>query len=130
MKYMPSRQVFSGCEKILQQLPADATPLDFFKLYFTDDVIDLLVVETNRYAHQYISNNVVPPHSAVNEWHATDHNETFAFLGLCVLMEIVYKPMLTMYWSSDMTYKTGIFGQTMARDRFLLLPRFFAFCRQ
>ena len=26
------------------------TPLDFFELYFTEDVVRLLVIETNRYA--------------------------------------------------------------------------------
>ena len=125
--YVPPAQVFKGCEKILEQLPADATPLDFFKLYFTDAVVNLLVDETNRFAQQYIAANVIPPHSAVNDWQPTDQNEMFSFLGLCVLMGIVYKPRLNMYWSSDLIYKTNIFGETMARDRFLLILRFLHF---
>ena len=32
-------------------------PIDFFKLYFTDEVYDLIARETNRYAHQYIQAN-------------------------------------------------------------------------
>jgi len=57
--------------------------------YFTDDVLDLLVVETNRYAEQYRQRNVVPPHSPVNTWTPTEKNEMLVFLGL---MGIVYKP--------------------------------------
>ena len=32
-----------------------------------------------------------------------------------------------MYWSSDLIYKTGIFGETMPRDRFLLILHFLDF---
>ena len=42
-------------------------------------------------------------------------------------MRIVYKPGLSMYWSSDLVYKTGIFGDAMTCDRFLLLLRFLHF---
>ena len=60
-------------------------------------------------------------------WTPTDRSEMCAFLGLSILMRIVYKPRLSMYWSSDLVYKTGIFGDAMARDRFLLLLRFLHF---
>ena len=125
--YVPPDLLFRGEEKLLEDMPANPTPLDYFKLYFTDDVLDLLVVETNRYAEQYIQRNVVPPHSPVQNWTPTEKNEMLAFLGLTVLMGIVYKPRLAMYWSTDLVYKTTIFGDTMARDRFLLLLRFLHF---
>jgi len=69
----------------------------------------------------------VPPHSPINTWTPTDKNEMLAFLGLMVLMGIVYKPRLAMYWSTDVVYKTSIFGDTMARDCFLLLLCFLHF---
>ena len=113
--------------KILATLPADPTPLDFIKLYITEPVVDLIVSETNRYAAQYIASNVIPPHSPVNKWQPTNRNEIYTFLGLTVLMGIVYKPRLAMYWSGDELYETGIFGKTMARDRYLLILRFLHF---
>jgi len=42
-------------------------------------------------------------------------------------MGIVNKPRLNMYWSNDLIYKTSMFGETMARDRFLLILRFLHF---
>ena len=33
------------------------TPLDFFELYFTEDVVRLLVIETNRYAANFFAEN-------------------------------------------------------------------------
>ena len=48
-------------------------------------------------------------------------------LALMVLMGIVHKPRLTMYWSKDNIMATPIFNQVMRRDRFLLLLRFLHF---
>jgi len=107
--------------KILGTLPANTTPLDFVMLYVTEELIDITVAKTNRYAEQYIAKNVIPPHSAVNQWQSTEENEIYAFLGLTVLMGIVYEPRMSMYWSSDELYETGIFGKIMTRDRYLLL---------
>ena len=126
-KFVPASVNFQQEAKVTASLPDDATPLDFVKLYFTEQVIDLVVIQTNRYAEQYIASHVLPPHSSVNRWHPTDRDEMYTFLGLSVLMGIVYKPRLAMYWSSDELYESGIFSKTMQRDRYLLLLRFLHF---
>jgi len=63
----------------------------------------------------------------VNTWTPTEKNEMQTFLGLTVLMGIVYKPRLAMYWSMDLVYKASISGDSMAQDRFLHLLRFIHF---
>ena len=42
-------------------------------------------------------------------------------LAALILMGIIHKPRLTMYWSKDSILATQIFNQVMRRDRFLLL---------
>ena len=110
-----------------RQNPVNPTALDFFRLYLSDDIVSHLVTETNRYADQFIAANVIPPHSAVNEWKPTNADEMRAFLGLSLLTGLVYKVRLHMYSSGDAMHKTYIFGQSMARDRYLLLLRFLHF---
>ncbi|KAJ8930606.1 hypothetical protein NQ314_016576 [Rhamnusium bicolor] len=41
---------FIGNEGIQINLPANCTPLDVFKLFFSPDLIAIIVEETNRYA--------------------------------------------------------------------------------
>ena len=125
--YVPPDVHFAGEEKISEDLPDNPTALDFFRLYLSDDIVGHLVTETNRYADQFIAANVIPPHSAVNEWKPTNADEMRAFLGLSLLTGLVYKPRLHLYWSGDAVYKTDILGQSMARDRYLLLLRFLHF---
>lgn len=124
----PIPQVTTGFkEEITVQLPQNATPHDFLSLYLSDNIVDLIVCETNRYADQHIQRNVIPPHSPVRTWIPTTRDEMFSFLGLALLMGLIYKPRLHMYWSGDEILRTPVFGQVMSRDRFLLILRFLHF---
>jgi len=114
-------------ESIDATLPANATALDYLKLYVTDEIIDLVVKQTNTYADQYIASHPIKPHSSVQNWVKTDREEIFTFLGLCILMGIAYKPRIPMYWSTDAIFHSDIFSTVMSRDRFLLLLRFLHF---
>jgi len=83
--------------------------------------MDVIVKQTKKYTKQYIAKNVMKPYLSVNNWIPTTLDEMVAFFGLCMLMGIVYKPRLTMYWSTDVVYRTDVFPSIMSRDRFLLL---------
>ena len=49
------------------------------------------------------------------------------FIGIVILMGVVYKPSISMYWSSDEIFSTPIFGQLMSRNRFQLILKFLHF---
>ena len=110
-------------------MPQNPTPLDYFRLYFTDRVLDLIVTETNRYAEQYIQQegDNLRRYSIIHQWVPTHKDEICALLGLLALMGIVYKPRIAMYWSNDELYNTPVFRNIMTRDRFLLLIKFLHF---
>ena len=103
----------SQTETVNASLPQNPTPFDYLRLYFGDEIVDHIAEETNRYADQYISRNIIPPHSPVRNWSPTNREEMLAFVGLCILMGLVYKPCITMYWSGNEMYRTPVFGQVM-----------------
>ena len=82
-----------------------------------------MVTETNRYAEQFLDKerDNLRPHSVMCQWVPTSRNEMCAFLGLMMLMGIIYKPRIGMYWSNDELYSTPIFKSIMTRDHFLLM---------
>ena len=43
-----------GATALADHLGADDLPVDYFKLFLTDDLLQMLVVETNKYAKQCI----------------------------------------------------------------------------
>ena len=48
-------------------------------------------------------------------------------MGLCLLMGLIYKPRIWMYWAKDALYNIPHFSQLMSRNRFLVLNKFWHF---
>ena len=49
-------------------------PIDFFKLFFADDLINMMVTETNRYADKDINKHrPLRRSSHLNLWKPVDH---------------------------------------------------------
>ena len=120
---------FQGQDRVLVNLPKDASPFEILSSYLTPDIVHHIVLETNRYAQQYLSANAatLKPSSEARRWHDTTDDEMVAFIGLLFLMGITYKPRLSMYWNTTDIFRSPMFGQVMSRRRFLLLLRFFHF---
>ena len=123
--FTPRDIPFTETERLLCWLPPSPTPLDFVDCYLTPEFYDILVTETNRYASQFIRDN---PNSAVSgSWKDVTANEMTTFLGVILLIGIIYKPRLKMYWNTDNLYYSPIFSAIMNRDRFFTLLCFFHF---
>lgn len=92
------------------------TPLQFFQLFFTEEVFQLIAEESVRYARLLGDNtfNTTPAESKI-------------YWGLCLLMGIVRKPDIAMYWSSNEFLSTPIFPKIMTRERFQHLCRYLHF---
>lgn len=63
-------------------LSVDSLPVDFFKQFITDEVIELFVTETNRFAAQFLASASLTPHSRAHDWKSTDPTEMQKFLGM------------------------------------------------
>jgi hypothetical protein len=110
-------------------LPDDPNEWDFLNLYLNDEMLEVVVTETNRYAEQFITENRanLKQYSNVKNWEDTTVNEIKTYIAMLVLMGIVYKPRINMYWSMDSILETPIFAKLMTRNRFQLLTRFIHF---
>ena len=121
--------LFTEVEGLNCQVRDDATVLDYVELYLTDVIMTLIVDETNRFAEQYLLEKSVtdPDNSYLDQWTSVTIPEIKKFIGTLLLMGIVYKPDLHMYWSTDIYYSTPAFSKIMKRDRFYLILKFLYF---
>jgi hypothetical protein len=80
-------------------LTLDGDPLDHFFLFFTDELLQTIVDETNRYATQYFRDHPGPlsPNSRLKSWSPITLDELKKLLGVLMLTGIVKKPELTDY---------------------------------
>ena len=104
-------------------------PVDFVELFLCDELLLVIVDQTNRYAEQCIAvlDELRLPYSRVNAWQPLTLVELKQFLGLLFLTGIIKKPSIAEYWSVDVALETPYFGATMPRNRFQLIWRFLHF---
>nr|CAH7764988.1 unnamed protein product [Callosobruchus chinensis] len=102
--------------------------LSFFEMFVSEDVINLIVTQTNIYAEQQIisgmANETITKESRLNSWKETDYNEIRTFIAFLIWMGLDSKPSLPDYWRRTPLYKSDI-SKYMPRNRFELLLRMF-----
>ena len=79
-------------------------PIDCYRHFITDEIIDLMVRETNRYAQQYLQNHETSRRSICHQWKPTTNEEMLKFFGIIIEMGLVQMPKLKYYWSSSQLY--------------------------
>ena len=102
-------------------------PIDCYRHFITDEIIDLMVRETNRYAEQYLQAHEVSSRSKYREWKPTTDEEMLKFFGIIIEMGPLQMPQLHHYWSSSQLYGLEIVRSAMSRERFKLLLKFWHF---
>lgn len=121
---------FSGRQKSIsfqetgglnKQLPDDINPYDVFTLFVDDEIINLLVLETNRYAQQKLNESRLTPGSRMHKWKPTNPEEIKQFLGLLLWMGLVKVSPIANYWAKNELYNFRLPRQIMSRNRFELL---------
>ncbi|KAH7960506.1 hypothetical protein HPB49_020670 [Dermacentor silvarum] len=66
--------------------------LEIFEAYFDDELIDVIVVETNRYTSQLLNSSNLSRHSRFRKWSELTREELRVSLLLLLLQGIVHKP--------------------------------------
>lgn len=118
----------SGINPEVSAKLADGKPIDYFLQFVSEDIINVMVDQTNLYATQVVSSQEdVAPHSRLHGWTPTDAIEMKQFLGLIGWMGLVKLPNLRDYWSKNKLYDLQIPRNTMSRNRFELLLKMWHF---
>ncbi|XP_015438132.1 PREDICTED: piggyBac transposable element-derived protein 4-like, partial [Dufourea novaeangliae] len=104
--------------------PNISKPIEYFNLFFTLEFLDMLRIETNRYAQQFFENAGAANTSTTLTWKKTTIKELRAFIAVLLEMGITRRPTIFSYWSQNHRHIPW-FGQMFSRNRFQLLCKFF-----
>jgi len=105
-------------------------PVDYFKMFFPDDLFDCIAKNTNLYASQFFDNPVIeddlPTFSRFRKWTETSASEIKKYVALQIAMGICSKPELGDYWGTF--WLTHVpFEKVMSRNRYEILSSFLNF---
>ncbi|XP_040203818.1 piggyBac transposable element-derived protein 4-like [Rana temporaria] len=121
----PPRFPFTGVSGMKVDVEDD-NPLAYLQLFLTDEVIEKIVTETNRYQEQQSS----PTHQKFTrgrKWEPVTKDDIWKFLGLIILQGVVGKPLQKWYWTTNKLLATPFFGTVMSEYRFSLIMKYLHF---
>lgn len=96
----------------------DYLPIDYFSLFFNEDILSFICNETNLFAEKRKS-NVTSPHARVNKWNALSPIELKAFLGVIINMGIKPLPNLESYFTKKWVDRIPFFSDVFSKNEFL-----------
>lgn len=109
---------FSGVQE--NSFHAESTPLEIFEYFYSGDVIAMICQMTNSYHDKQVAtlknSGKLKPNSRCKKWWPVTNDELFVFYGLVMLMGIIKKPKIDMYWSTNPLFSTPIFATLMSRN--------------
>ncbi|XP_041982884.1 piggyBac transposable element-derived protein 4-like [Aricia agestis] len=113
---------FQGQEEIFQPERTGSVQFfnsayDAFRSYWTDEVLGLIVAETNLYATKISSA------SFQAEWVPTNLHEILCLFSFWMMLGIVRMPTVTSCFSVDPLLKTEVFRRIFTRKRYEMLNR-------
>lgn len=107
--YRPSPSVYDEIPLTPKNTFSSRTrPITLFEKFFTDEVYDTIIYQTNLYAQQ----------NKVEGWATLDKNELKGFLGIIIIMGYNILPSIDLYWSSDPGFRVDEIAQVMPVKRF------------
>ncbi|XP_065190774.1 piggyBac transposable element-derived protein 4-like [Sycon ciliatum] len=125
----PYNPAFTAQPGLQVPVPPESSPYDYVNLFLTDAFWDLLVNETNRYAAQFIAAHPnLPRRSRYRDWYDVDVGEMKVFLSVHLLMGLLWKPEVDLYWNKkNQLIYTPSFPAAMKRDRWAIIMSFLHF---
>ena len=94
------------------RVPTSRDPLEMFSQFFDEDLLTLIVTETNRFAAQSIAAT-----NRTASWE-TDVSELKAYLGFMIVMGVNRLREIRDYWSNDDKLHNTFIASRITRDRF------------
>jgi hypothetical protein len=93
--------------------------MGYFRLFFNDELLNNIVIETNRYAKQKFLELQFSPGPIWSRWPDMSVPEVKAFLVQIINLGLIPLPDIKDYWSSEWTTQIKFFGDLRCRDCFL-----------
>lgn len=106
----------------VHDLPVGSSSLDYLKLFLTDEVLEPMRINTNKYAEFCASKRGYVD----KKWHPIETvQELWTYFTVLLIMSINYVPRLSDYWSDNLSLGNEQIKRLMTRDRFVKIKHYF-----
>lgn len=96
----------------------DTLPIEYFSLFFNDELIRHICCETNNFATKK-KTNIQSPKSRINKWVDVAPKEIKAFLGTVINMGMMPLPSIESYFATEWAKRVQFYRDVFRKDHFL-----------
>lgn len=93
-------------------------PIQFFQLFFTEELALEIINETNTYARNKLQGKVLTKNSIWHSWRDVQKDEFWTFIGVILNMGTMPLANMQEYWSINPNSKIPFYPNTFTRSRF------------
>lgn len=105
--------------------PRNSQPLQYFLLFFTDYLWNMMTVQTNLYANNKVQNKrssgSLSRHSRLSKWQDIVVNDIKAYIALIINMGLNFKNNYKNYWSTRKSQKFNFFSEVMSLNKYQMI---------
>ena len=105
----------------------DIDPLCLFRLYFTDELVDLILTQTNLYAQQWLDTHQLRCRSRATKSTPITKDGFMLYFAMILYRGVVWKPSYAHYYTENAIFATPIISKILSYNRFLLIEKFLHF---
>ena len=123
---------FTATPDINFDIPEDSNKFYFFEFFFSDELLEYLTDETNRYADDFfeVNKDKLRPSSDYKKWpeNGISSGKMRIFLALTFYFSIMKKDLLKSYWSTNSVLITPFPRTLISRVDFYNIMSFLHCC--
>jgi hypothetical protein len=114
--FQPMQLPDFGWEITLPENVSPDDPITLFTMYYTPEIIDLIVEKTNDYVREPQDDSC--PRARANTWYPTCRGEIYVYFALRIYMTLYVCNEISDYWDIKDFTPTHPILKEMSRDRF------------
>ena len=111
---------------------AESTISEIFQYFISDNILQLIVNETNRYLTQLVASkggiDTFAVNSRARKWVDLTIPELKAFLSIVMVMGLEKRGNYDKYWSTHWAIEMPGFRSILSRDRFMSILQYLHLC--
>ncbi|XP_054723656.1 piggyBac transposable element-derived protein 4-like, partial [Uloborus diversus] len=109
----------------IHDLPVGSSAESYFKLLFTEEMCENILLNTNKYA-DYVKSTSSSESQKKRKWSPLQHiQELYNFFAIILIMGINKLPRLRNYWSENSALGNERIKEIMTRNRFFQIYKYF-----
>ena len=122
------RRLFTGVPGIPGTVSTES-PIDIFELMITDELVDIIVEQTNLYFQQNIIGKIFKKSSRITRYLESKHARLFnqsdirLYIATLLYHGVLHKPIYHMYYPNDKIFETPGFRKIIPQNKLVLIEK-------